>query len=130
MKEAIFALLQAVIIAAVPVITTYLCKFLNAKKTELAAKVENATAARLIEDALEAVATAVSYTNQTYVDALKQSGTFSAENQKEAFKKAYDKAVQIMTQEAADYIDEVYGDLSAWLTAQIEAQVRAAKTSA
>ncbi len=42
---------------------------------------------------------------------------------------AYDKACLIMTQEAKDFIKEVYGSLSAWLTAQIEAQVREQKIS-
>lgn len=127
MKELMLELLQAVIVVAVPIITTYLCKFLNTKKEEAKTKTENATAQALIESALNAVATAVSYTNQTYVDVLKRSGTFSVENQREAFQKSYDTAVQIMTQEAADYIDQVYGSISDWLTAQIEAQVRASK---
>lgn len=127
MKELMLELLQAVIVVAVPIITTYLCKFLNTKKEEAKAKTENATAQALIESALNAVMTAVSYTNQTYVDVLKRSGTFTVENQREAFQKAYDTAVQIMTQEAADYIDQVYGSISDWLTAQIEAQVKAQK---
>lgn len=127
MKELMLELLQAVIVVAIPIITTYLCKFLNTKKEEAKTKTENATAQALIESALNAVATAVSYTNQTYVDVLKRSGTFSVENQREAFQKSYDTAVQIMTQEAADYIDQVYGSISDWLTAQIEAQVRASK---
>lgn len=128
MKEVLFTLLQAVIIAAVPVITTYLCKFLQTKKEEAKAKTDNETASALINNALDAVTTAVSYTSQTYVDTLKRSGTFTTENQREAFQKAYDTAVQIMTQEAADYIEQVYGGISDWLTAQIEAQVRKQKS--
>lgn len=127
MKDLIFELLQAVIVVAVPIVTTYLCKFLATKKDEAKSKIENETAKGLIDSALDAVVTAVTYTNQTYVDALKRSGTFTVENQREAFQKAYDTAVQIMTQEAANYIDQVYGSISDWLTAQIEAQVKAQK---
>lgn len=124
MKDMLFALLQAVIIAAVPVATTYLCKFLATKKEEIVAKTKNETSKTLLSEAFDAVSKAVTCTNQTYVDDLKKSGTFSIENQKEAFQKSYDTAVQIMSQEAKDFIAMAYGSLSNWLTAQIEAQVK------
>lgn len=127
MKEFILALLQAVIIAAVPIITTYLCKFLNAKKTETTEKVKNDTAKTLLAEAFDAVSKAVTSTNQTYVDALKKSGTFTVENQKEALQKSYDTALQIMRQEAKDFITTAYGSLNTWLTTQIEAQVKTQK---
>lgn len=127
MKEFILALLQAVIIAAVPIITTYLCKFLNTKKTETTEKVKNDTAKTLLAEAFDAVSKAVTSTNQTYVDALKKSGTFTVENQKEALQKSYDTALQIMRQEAKDFITTAYGSLNTWLTTQIEAQVKTQK---
>ena len=127
MNEALLTLLQAVITAAVPVLTVYLCKFLSTKKKEAITMTENETAKMLIDGAMSAVEKAVAVTNQTYVDVLKRQGTFSIENQKEAFQKSYDTAVALMTQEAADYIEKVYGSVANWLTAQIEAQVREQK---
>lgn len=127
MKDMLFVLLQAVIIAAVPIITTYLCKFLNTKKTETTEKVKNDTAKTLLAEAFDAVSKAVTSTNQTYVDALKKSGTFTVENQKEALQKSYDTALQIMRQEAKDFITTAYGSLNTWLTTQIEAQVKTQK---
>lgn len=127
MKEFLLTLLQAVIITAVPVATTYLCAFLKVKKNETSEKVKNETAKALLAEAFDAVSTAVTSTNQTYVDALKKNGTFTVENQKEAFQKSYDTAVQIMRQEAKDFIATAYGSLSAWLTTQIEAQVKTQK---
>lgn len=127
MKEVLLTLLQAVTIAAVPVITTYLCNFLKTKKEEAKAKIENDTATALVDDALDAVVKAVAATNQTYVDALKNSNSFSPENQREAFQRAYDTACQLITKEATDYIEKAYGSLNDWLTAQIEAQVKASK---
>lgn len=124
----LLALLQAVIIAAVPVATTYLCQFLKTKKDEAQAKISNEKAKTLVGEGIDAVITAVTSTNQTYVDALKQSGTFSPENQKEAFKKSYQTAISIMSQEAKDFIAQAYGSLSEWLTTQIEAQVKNQKT--
>lgn len=127
MSEFISSLLQAVIIAAIPVITGFLCKFLATKKNELAAKIDDENAKRLLEEACNAVMTAVICTNQTYVDSLKASGTFTPENQKEAFQKSYETALSIMSAEARDLIDELYGDIQTWLTAKIEAAVKQEK---
>lgn len=124
MKELIMTLLQAVIIAAVPVLTAYFCKFLSAKKEETDQRMKDSAGKNLLDTAFDAVVKAVTCTNQTYVDTLKKSGQFTVENQKEAFQRSYDTAVSIMTQEAKDFISEAYGSLSGWLTVQIEAQVK------
>ncbi len=130
MKEFILVLLQAVIIAAVPVVTTYLCNFLKQKSNQAAAKTNNDLAASYIKEAADAITTAVTFTSQTYVDNLKNSGTFTVENQKEAFNKAMNKAVEILSAEAKEYLTKAYGDLTNYLTTKIEAEVRNQKGTA
>lgn len=129
MKDFVMTLMQAVIIAAVPVVTTYLCQFLRACGDEAKRSIKDENARTLLDEANDAVITAVICTNQTYVDALKKSGQFSAENQREAFQKSYDTAVAIMSQEAKDLIAATYGSLNNWLTAKIEAQVKTEKAN-
>ena len=129
MKEFLLALLQAVLIAAIPVITAHLCTFLKTARDGAKQHTSDDTARRWLEDAFNAVITAVKCTNQTYVDTLKKNGTFTLENQREAFQKSYDTALSIMTQEVKDFIQSAYGDLNKWLTAQIEAQVKSEKTA-
>lgn len=123
----LLTVLQAVIIAAVPVITTYLCKLLLAKRDEVITKIKDENAIRLYDDAMQAVITAVTATNQTYVDALKKDGKFNLEEQERALMMARSKAKQIMSEEAKDYIGTVYGCLNGWLTNMIEAQVKVQK---
>ena len=130
MKDFILVLLQAVIIAAVPVITTHLCSFLKQKSNQAAAKTNNELAASYIKEAADAVTTAVTFTSQTYVDNLKNSGAFSTENQKEAFNKAMSKAMEIMSAEAKNYLAKAYGDLTNYLATKIEAEVRDQKNTA
>ena len=127
MKDFILTLLQAVIIAAVPIITAYLCNFLKSKKIEAEQIIGDVNARTLMNEAIDAVCVAVTCTNQTYVDALKKQGQFTKENQEEAFQRAYDTAISIMSQEAKDFIASAYGCLSGWLTARIEAQVKSEK---
>lgn len=127
MNEFLSSLLQAVIIAAVPVLSVFLAKGVQTAAQYLASKTENETAKKYLSDAAEAVTTAVTYTNQVYVDTLKKSGTFTAENQTEALNMAVDKAVSLLTEEAMNFLGEAYGDLTAYLAANIEAEVHRQK---
>lgn len=127
MKDFLLQLLQTVIIAAVPIMTGYLCGFLKKKKEEAQQRIESETQKRLLDEAMEAVTTAVIKTNQTYVDTLKNNGAFSIENQKTAFEKSLQTAGEIMSQEAKNFISAAYGDLDKWLSAKIEATVNTVK---
>lgn len=142
MREFLLYLLQAVITASVPVVAAYLCIFLNKKKEESQHRIENeaqkATSEakkaaidlkeKLLVEALDNVITAVKKTNQKYVDTLKESNTFTIDNQKEALKKSMQTAVEIMRQEVKDFISAEYGNLDKWLDKQIEAAVNTVKT--
>lgn len=127
MNEFLSTLLQAVIIAAVPVCAGAIIKGIQAGAKYLAAKVENDTAKKYLEDVADAVSTAVTYTSQTYVDRLKSSKQFSKENQEEALKMAVDQAEKLLTAEARAFLESAYGDLNAYLISRIEAEVRRQK---
>ena len=130
MNEFLSTLLQAVIIAAVPVIAGAIIKGAQAGIRYLASKTDNETAKKYLADADAAISTAVTYTSQTYVDALKKSGSFTKENQKEALQLAVDKAATLMTAEARSFLEKAYGDLNAYLVSRIEAEVRVQKQQA
>lgn len=127
MNEFLNALLQAVIIAAIPVIATYIVKGIRSLAAYLVEKADNDLAKRYINEAADAAATAVTFTSQTYVDALKQSGHFTAENQKTALRQATQKAKSLLTEDAAAFLEETYGDLEQYLQTLIEAQVKTQK---
>ena len=80
--------------------------------------------AKYAQEIAQAVATAVTYVSQTYVDELKKSGTFTEENQKIAIEKALEVARQQLTQEALEFITTAYGDITEYLTSLLEAEVR------
>lgn len=124
MQEFLSILLQAVLIAAVPVIAGFAAKGLTALAQYLGVKIENTTVAKYAQEITQAVTTAVTYVSQTYVDELKKSGTFTAENQKIAIEKALEVARQQLTQEALEFITTAYGDITEYLTSLLEAEVR------
>ena len=124
MKDFLLTLLQSVIIAAVPVVTIYVCSFFSSMGKQAKERAKTESAKNLIDDAVDAVNTAVISTSQVYVEALKKSGNFNIENQKEAFRMSYNTAVSIMTDEAKEFIANAYGSLDNWLWPQIEAAVK------
>ena len=71
---------------------------------------------------------AVSDVNQTYVDSLKESDKFDEAAQKRAFADALATAKKSLTTETILFIKQTFGDVDAYLTPMIEAQVRSQKT--
>lgn len=130
MNEFLSTLLQAVLIAAVPVCAAFAGKCVNLATQYLSSKIENANLKKYLEAAGAAVTTAVTYTSQTYVDALKKSGTFTKENQETALKLSIDKARGLLTAEAVKFLENAYGDLNEYLRSLIEAEVRNQKLTA
>jgi hypothetical protein len=66
-------------------------------------------------------------TTQTYVDALKKEGKFDGEAQKVAFSKTFDAVLAVLNDDAKEYLGEVVGDLTAYITNKIEANVKYSK---
>ena len=129
MNEFFSTLLQAVLVAAVPVIAAFASKGFVALAQYLGVKVENATFAKYADQIAKAVSTAVIYVAQTYVDELKKSGTFTEENQKIAMQKALEVAKKQLAQEALEFIEITYGDITEYLTSKLEAEVKIQKTA-
>lgn len=107
--------------------TLYLVQWLKSKRDEVLVKIDNDTADKYVAMLFDTITTCVSATTQTYVDSLKRQGKFDGEAQKEAFKMTYDAVIATLTDEAKEYLVAAYGDLTAFLTARIEAEVKAQK---
>ena len=125
--EMIKDLLYILITAAVPVLTTYVCKFLYAKWTEGKVKIENEKIATTLDNVINMVLDVVESVNQTFVDELKKKGEFTEETAKEAFNKSKETALKMLSNESAEIITTVYGDVNVYLDTLIEATVKQLK---
>ena len=125
-SEVLNYILYIVLTVILPVVATYVVNLIKAKIAEsniIAETTRNEDISRLVKDTLCDIMDAVLYVNQTFTDALKQKGEFNEEAQKEAFTMTYNVVMAILTNEAKDYLTEAYGDLSAYITQRIEAEV-------
>ena len=105
------------------ILTGYLILFINKKSKELQAQTDNELYKKYINMLEQTIVNCVIATNQTYVDALKEQGAFDAKAQKEAFKRTYDQVMTILNDDAKVYLEAAVGDLNAYITSMIEAQV-------
>ena len=98
----------------------YLVALLRRQTQQIEKDLNSETASKYIELATDAVEQAVTYTAQTFVDALKAEGAFTKEKQLEAFQKARDKVLEILGDTTVKALGEIYGDFDAWLDTKIE----------
>ena len=127
--------LQQIANACVPILCllitaggAYLVALLRKKTDQLQQGLDNDTASKYMGMACDAVTQAVTYTAQTFVDALKAEDGFTKGKQIEAFTKAKQKAKQILGAAALEALGEIYGDFDAWLDTKIEQVCRDIKT--
>ena len=113
MKECMITLLEAVVTAAVPVCTAFLVQFLRKKSAQAAAQTDNMKIKELLERVSDAVTTAVTYTNQTYVDAVRKKGILDSEAQKAAMEMSLEKAYLLLSEVAVEALNEIYGSAEA-----------------
>lgn len=118
----------AIILPLLTALISLAVVWLNKKRAELSARIQDKNAKKYYDLATDAVLKAVQYTAQTYVDSLKKSGTFTKEAQTEAFERAKMLATTMITDDAKNIITEAYGDFNTWIATQIEATVHETKT--
>ena len=113
-------ILYAVITAAVPVITTFVCTWLASLYENNKTKIKNERAKVVLEQVKDMIVAAVETTSSTYVKALKAENLFDSNAQKEAFNKTFEAVKKQLTEESSKIIEEAYGDVETYLINKIE----------
>ena len=125
--DLLYQILEVCIIPLLGVLTAFIVKFIRVKSNEITMKVENDKADKYVNMLANTISECVIATNQTYVEALKKENAFTAEAQKQAFQMTLDSVMAVLTDEAKDYLVQIYGDLSAYIATKIEAEVNLSK---
>lgn len=121
--EMLVEIFNICIIPLLGILTTYVVKWLSAKSLEIQVKTENDLFNKYIAMLTETVTECVISTNQTYVNTLKEKGTFDEKAQKEAFQRTYESVLAILATDAKEYLSNAVGDLNVLITEKIEASV-------
>ena len=117
-------ILLNVLAAVTTCIILPLISFLGIKLSQwLSTKIKDEKAQALFTKAIGIVTNAVQVTFQTYVESLKNSGSFGKEEQAIAFDKAKAIITSELTKELKTFITQNYGDLQKWIANQVEATI-------
>lgn len=111
------------IIPFLGVLTMYIVNYIKARTAELKTTNSNEILIKYLDMLSTTIVECVIATNQTYVNSLKGQNAFTEEAQKIAFQKTYDAVIAILSDDAKDYLTNVYGDLSTFIMNMIEAEV-------
>ena len=116
-----------VIIPLLGIGTIYVIGLVKTKKKAILEQVDSDIAAKYIGLLEQTIIDCVIATNQTYVNSLKEQGKFDMEAQKVAFEKTYTAVMEILTEDAKEYLGYAFGDLKVYVTNKIEATVTQVK---
>jgi len=110
--------------SAIGIIVTGLATWLTTVGVNfLNQKIKDKKLARWSSEVFQIVMNAVQTVFQSFVETLKTNGTFDEAAQEEAKKKAYEIIVSQLTPELKKYIEDNFGDMTAYLMNQIEAMI-------
>ena len=121
--EMLQSIFNICIIPLLGVLTTYLVLFIKKKTEQLKQETDNELYQKYMDMLSETIINCVIATNQTYVEALKDKNAFDEAAQKEAFDMTYKAVLNILSQDAINYLNEAVGDLNEFIRQAIEAQV-------
>ena len=127
--DTIAQIFELCIVPLLAVLTGYAVQFIRVKTVELKGKTKNETAKKYADMVSQTIEDCVIATNQTYVESLKAQNAFDKEAQKIAFNKTLNAVMAILSEDAKAYIRETSGDLTFYLTQQIEIKVNKTKNS-
>ena len=121
--EMLQQIFELCIVPLLGILTTYLVKIIRKKSAEIDSKITDEKTSKYVKMLTSTITECVISTNQTYVDSLKGQNVFDKEAQEKAFEMTYNKVMNILTEEAEEYLAEVYGDLDIYITSEIESEV-------
>ncbi len=125
--EVLNQIFQTCIVPLLGIVVAMIIRAVNAKKSELSAATDNQLTQKYINLLASTITDCVIATNQTYVDALKEQNAFTKEAQEEALSRTYHAVIAILSAEARKYLENIYGDLNAYILTKIEAEVNVNK---
>lgn len=130
MPAIVIQILEACVVPLLGVLTAFLISWIKAKTAELQEKTDNEMLQKYLGMLAETITDCVAATTQTYVDNLKVENAFTAEAQAAAFEATKEAVLNILSDEAKDYLAAIYGDLNILIANKIEAEVKIQKMPA
>ena len=127
MLDMMLVILQAVVIAVVPIVAVFSTNWLKAKTVQAQETTKSIAVSRYLEEISDAIVNSIRYTAQNYVDDIKGTEAWDSDAQATAARRALNTAKDLLSNDALKYIQEIRGDVNTYLLTLIDAEIRARK---
>lgn len=118
--EIINTILTMLVVPLLALVAKSIIAYTKHKIAHLEQRIGNEAVNSLLERAADGIESAVIAVNQTFVEALKQQGSFDAVAMEKSFRLAKEKAIILLSESAKEELSLVVGDLEAWIETKIE----------
>jgi hypothetical protein len=122
--ELITEIFNVCIIPLLGILTTFISLLIKNKIAQIKSTTNDEKAHQYLGFLQETILSCLQATNQTYVDELKRNGRFDEEAHKIALEKTKSAVLNIVTDDVKKYTAVLVGDLEAYITEQIEANIK------
>ena len=126
-NEVLMKIFELCIIPLLSTISIYIVNLIKKRVDALTKESNNVLANKYLEGLETTIINCVKATNQTYVNTLKEQGSFDKAAQEEAFKRTYEAVMAIVTDDAQKYLKEITNDVPTLVTNLIESKISEAK---
>ena len=126
-NEVLMKIFELCIIPLLSTISIYIVNLIKKRVDALTKESNNVLANKYLEGLETTIINCVKATNQTYVNTLKEQGSFNKAAQEEAFKRTYEAVMAIVTDDAQKYLKEITNDVPTLVTNLIEAKISETK---
>lgn len=118
--EIINTILTMLVVPLLALVAKSIIAYIKRKIDHLEQRIGSEAVNSLLERAADGIESAVIAVNQTFVEALKQQGSFDAAAMEKSFRLAKEKAIILLSESAKEELSLVVGDLEAWIETKIE----------
>ncbi len=112
------------IVPLLGLIAGLLVTWINAKRKEILAKIDNEAAQKFINITADIINSCVITTTETYVKSMKNQNLFDEEAQKIAFNKTKTAVMETLSEDAKSKLTSLYGDLDKYIQTKIEEAIK------
>lgn len=125
--ENIRTIIEVLIIPILAYVAKYLVDYIKAKKEATKNSDRTEFEKNVLDKVYDTVISCIECTNQTYADALRETGTFDSEAQKTALTKTTTAVLTLLTDETKEALGDIVGDVGIYLNTLIESTIKEKK---
>lgn len=124
----IFSIFEPLVAPIITLLSLFLINFIRVQTDRLKSVSKNERIDKYLDIVKDTISRAINYTNQTFVDALKNENKFDKHAWEKAFEITKTNVIAMLSEETTSILNDIYGDIDVWIDNMIESLIRESKS--